>query len=303
MGRNVGRHPHRDSRRPVNEQVGKLGRQNLGLKGSGGIVGAQVDRLVAQLAQEHRGDRSQTAFGVPHGRGGVAVDRSEVAVALDHWVAQAERLGHPHQCVIDRLVAVGVIGLHDLTHDSRRLDVSAVGREVQVRPHRVQDAPLNRLQAVADIGEGTRGDHAQSVVQVPCPGRLCQRDVLDEPVAPRLAVFFLTAPAVPFRHRLALNLDPTSRNFVTIPQIQTRLNRITVPVSREDVQSILYGFSVDGEAVPRPRAFAWIARAEGGSQVRFWAADNFCRRHSMLRLAVSSAPGEKSKTSTETQRS
>ena len=153
MGRNIGGHPHRDSRRPVDQQVGKLGRQNLGLKGGRGIVWAQVDRLIAELAQECLGDRSQPAFGVPHGRRRVAVDRAEVAVSFDHGVTQAERLGHPHQRVVDRLVAVGVIGLHDLANDGRRLDVTAIGREVQVRPHRIENAPLHRLQAVANIGQ------------------------------------------------------------------------------------------------------------------------------------------------------
>ena len=169
---------------PLTSRFGNCAGRTDRLVGRRGVVGPEVDRLVAQLAQELLGDRPQAALGVPHRGGRVAVDRAEVAVALDQGIPQAERLGHPDQGVVDRLVAVRVIALHHLADDRRALDEPAVGRDVQVVPHRVQDAALDRLEAVADVGQGPRRDHAQGVVEVARPGRLGQRDVLDHRLGP-----------------------------------------------------------------------------------------------------------------------
>ena len=64
---------------------------------------------------------------------------------------QGKRLGHAHERVIDRLVAMRVIRFHHLADHGRTLDVPAVGCHVQVGLHRVEDAPLDRLEAIADI--------------------------------------------------------------------------------------------------------------------------------------------------------
>ena len=118
------------------------------------------------------GDRRQPAFGVPHRRGRVAVDRSEIAVTVDQCLPQAERLRHPHQCVVDRLVAVRVIGLHHLADDGRALDIAAVGRDVQVVPHRVQDPALHGFEPVAQVRQCARRDHRKGVIQIARPRRL-----------------------------------------------------------------------------------------------------------------------------------
>ncbi len=85
------------------------------------------------------------------GRRRIAVDRPEIAVPVDEWLPQHERLSHPHQRVIDRLVAVGMIGLHRAADHRGTLDVAALGRHVQVVPHRIQDAPLHGFEPVANV--------------------------------------------------------------------------------------------------------------------------------------------------------
>ena len=170
--RDVGRHPDRDARHPVHQQVGVLRGQDDRLFGGRGIVGPEVDGLLPKLAQERVRDRRQPALGVPHRRRRVAVDRAEIAVTVDQRLPQAERLRHPHECVVDRLVAVRVIGLHHLADNRRALDVAAVGRDVQVMPHRVQNPALHGLEPVAQVGQGARGDHREGVVQVARSSRL-----------------------------------------------------------------------------------------------------------------------------------
>ncbi len=166
--------------------------------------------MLAELAQEGLGDRCQTALGVPHGGGRIAVDGAEIAIALDQGMTQAEGLSHPHQGVVDRLIAVRVIGLHHLADDCGRLDVPAVGRQVQVFPHRIQDPALHGFKSVTHVRQGSRCDHAQRIRQVPCARGLSQCDILDKRVSPRPFSIPLAPWAVAFRHRWAL--DPLAKS-------------------------------------------------------------------------------------------
>ena len=177
--RDVRRHADRDPRHPVDQHVRVLRGEHDRLVGRGCIVGPVVDRLIAQLAQQRLGDRREPALGVTEGGRRIAVDRAEVAVAVDERMPHAERLRHADQRIVDRLVAVRVVGLHHLADDRRALDIPAVGRDVQVVPHRIQDPTLHGLEAVAHVGQGTRRDHAQGVVEVSGARGLGQRDVLD----------------------------------------------------------------------------------------------------------------------------
>jgi hypothetical protein len=53
---------------------------------------------------------------------------------------------------------------HDVTDDSRRLDVTSIWPQAHLG-HLIQDAPLNRFEAVASVGERTRVDHRIGVLK------------------------------------------------------------------------------------------------------------------------------------------
>ena len=95
----------------------------------------------------------------------ITVDRAEIALAVDQRHAHGEILRHAHHRVVDRLVAVRMIFTDDVADDARRFDVLLV-RRVPLLVHRVQDAPVHRLQAVARIGQRARHDHAHGVIEV-----------------------------------------------------------------------------------------------------------------------------------------
>ena len=118
--------------------------------------------------------RREPALGVPHGGGAVAVERSEVARAVDERIAQRERLRHAHQRLVERGVAVRVEAAHHVADDLRALPVLGVGRQVLL-PHRVEDAALDRLQPVAHVGQRAGGDDRQRVVEVARLRRLVER--------------------------------------------------------------------------------------------------------------------------------
>ncbi len=67
-----------------------------------------------------------------------------------------------------------VVVAHHVADDLGALAVLGVGRQVLL-PHRVEDAALHRLQAVAHVGQGARGDDRQRVVQVARLRRLVER--------------------------------------------------------------------------------------------------------------------------------
>ena len=114
------------------------------------------------------GDRGQARLRVAHGGGAVAVDRAEVALPVDERVAHREVLGEPDEGVVQRDVAVRVVLAHHLADDRGALAVGA-GRRQPHLAHRVEDPAMDGLEAVADVGQGARDDHAHRVVEVARP--------------------------------------------------------------------------------------------------------------------------------------
>ena len=89
--------------------------------------------------------------------------------------AQRERLRHADERLVDRGVAVRVVAAHHVADDLGALAVLGVGGQVLL-PHRVEDAALHRLEAVAHVGQRARGDDRQRVVQVAALRRFVQRN-------------------------------------------------------------------------------------------------------------------------------
>jgi hypothetical protein len=67
--------------------------------------------------------------------------------------------------IVEREIAVRVVLAHHVADDAGRFLVRLVGREA-VLEHRVEDAPVYRLQAVAGVRQRPRDDHAHGVIEV-----------------------------------------------------------------------------------------------------------------------------------------
>jgi hypothetical protein len=165
VGGHIRGHADGDAAGAVDQQVGKARREDDGLVLGIVVVGLEVDGVLVDVVEERVGGPREAHFGVAHGRRGVAVDRSEVALAVDQRQAQRIGLRHAHQRVVDRLVAVGMVFTDDVADDAGRLAVGLVP-VVAVLVHGEQDAPVHGLQAVAHVGERARHDHAHGVVEV-----------------------------------------------------------------------------------------------------------------------------------------
>ena len=172
--RDVGGHPHRDAGGAVDEQVRDARRQHHRLGLGAVVVGPERHRLLVDLLQDLVRDAGQPALGIAHRRRRIAVERAEVARAVDQRIAQRERLRHADQRLVEGRVAVRVVAAHHVADHLGALAVLGVGGEVLL-PHREQDAALHRLEAVAHVGQRARGDHRERVVQVAALRGVVQR--------------------------------------------------------------------------------------------------------------------------------
>ena len=163
--RDVRRHADRDPGGAVDQQVRQPRRHHERLVLGAVVVRAEIHGLLVDVGEHRRGDLRHADLGVPHRRGRVAVDGAEVALPVDERVAQREVLRHAHDRVVDRGVAVRVEFADDLADRLRGLAVLLV-RRVAGLVHRVEHAPVHRLEAVAHVGQRAPDDDAHRVVQV-----------------------------------------------------------------------------------------------------------------------------------------
>ncbi len=163
--RDVRRHPHRNARRAVYQQVRKLRRQHLRLGPRVVIVRDEIDRLLVDILHHLHGRGRHPRLRIPHRRRWIAVDRAEVPLTVHQWIAQIERLTQPHQRRIHHPLSVRVIISGCVTRNLGALPVSTPRPQMQV-VQRHEDPPLRRLQPVPHIRQRSRHDHAHRVAQV-----------------------------------------------------------------------------------------------------------------------------------------
>ena len=124
--RDVGRHADGDAGGAVDQQIRDPGRQDRRFGLLLVVVGDEVDRFLVEIGEQFVRDLRHAHFGIAHGRRRVAVDRTEVALAVDQHVAQRERLRHAHDRVVDGGIAVRVILTDDVADDARGFLVGLV---------------------------------------------------------------------------------------------------------------------------------------------------------------------------------
>ena len=165
MRRDVGRHADGDAAGAVDQKIGEARRQHYRLALGIVVIGLEVDGVLVEVLDQRARHALEPHFGVAHGRRRIAVDGTEIALAVDQRQAHGEILRHAHQRVVDRLVAVRVIFTDDVADHARRLAVRLVPL-VAVLVHRIEDAPVHGFEAVARIGQRARHDHAHGVIEV-----------------------------------------------------------------------------------------------------------------------------------------
>ena len=163
--RDVGRHADGDAAGAVDQEVREARRQHHRLALGIVVVLLEIDGVLVDVLEQRVRDLGEPHLGVAHRRRRIAVDRAEIALPVDQRQAHREVLRHAHQRVVDRLVAVRMVLADDVADDARRLAIRLVPL-VAVLVHRVEDAPVHRLEAVAHVGQRPRHDHAHGVIEI-----------------------------------------------------------------------------------------------------------------------------------------
>ena len=163
--RDVGRHADGDAAGAVDQEIGEARRHHHRLALGIVVIGLEVDGVLVEILDQRARHALEPHLGVAHGRRRIAVDRAEIALAVDQRQAHGEILRHAHQRVVHRLVAVRVIFTDDVADHARRLAIRLVPL-VAVLVHRIEDAPVHGLEPVARIGQRARHDHAHGVIEV-----------------------------------------------------------------------------------------------------------------------------------------
>ena len=163
--RDVGGHADGDAGGPVDQQVREPRRQDGGFLVLAVVVVLEVDGFLVDVADHLHGQRRHLGFGVPGGGGAVVAGRAEVALAQRQRVAHGPVLDQADQRIVDGGVAVRVVLAHDLAHHAGALVEGAV-RAVAAVEHRVEHAAVDRLEAVADVGQRAAHDDGHGVVEV-----------------------------------------------------------------------------------------------------------------------------------------
>ncbi len=164
MRRNVRGHADSDAGASVDEQVREGGGENDGLGGGFVVVRDKIDRVLAHVVHQRGAEVRQARLGVTHGGGRIALDRSEVSLSVHQAFAHGPWLRHVHERRIDHRLAVRMVIARRVARDLGALSVLPPREERQVM-HRVKDAALGRLEAVARIGQRAGDNHAHRVIE------------------------------------------------------------------------------------------------------------------------------------------
>src|SRR5690554_8116359 len=116
VGGDIGGHAHGDTGGAVDQQVAHVGSQQAGVALGAVVVVGPVDGVLLEVGQQLMGQARHAHLGVTHGRRAVAVDGTEVALAVHQHVAHGEVLGHAHDGVVDGAITVRVIFTDDIAH-------------------------------------------------------------------------------------------------------------------------------------------------------------------------------------------
>ena len=178
VGRDTRRHAHGNAACSVGQKIGEARWQHHRFRFRAVVGVAEIDDIVVESVKQGHRYPGQARLGVAHGRGIVAVDIAEVALAVNQRVARRKLLGETHEGVVDGLVAVGMVLADDITHHARRLLESLIRIEAEL-PHGIEYPPMDRLEAVPDVRQRARRDGRHRVSEIALRERISETDSLD----------------------------------------------------------------------------------------------------------------------------
>ena len=119
MRRDIRRHADRDTRGTIDQQLRELRRQHDWFLQGLIVVRHEVNGFLFDILQHELSYLGHPDFRITHSRRWIAIDGTKVAVAIRQHVANGKILGHAHDCIIYRAVAMRMIFTKNFTDDTR----------------------------------------------------------------------------------------------------------------------------------------------------------------------------------------
>ena len=147
-----------------------------------GVVEVQVhvDGVLVHVGEDVLGHLLELGLGVTHGGRGIAVHRTEVALAPHQRVTLVPPLAQTDHRVVYAGVAVRVVLTHHVTHDTGGFLGLAVISDTHF-VHTVEHAALHRLEAVPGVRKGAGHDDGHRIVDVRGAHLVVDLHRLDQP--------------------------------------------------------------------------------------------------------------------------
>ena len=165
MGRHVRRHTYGYTAGTVHQQVRETARQHRRLFERVVEVILHIHGILLDITQHLFCELREARLGITHRSSTIAIDRTEVTLAVYQAITHRPGLRHTHQRTIDRTVTVRVILTHYLTDDTGRFLGRLVARVTELI-HTEQHTAVNRLETIAHIRQRTTYDHRHRVVDI-----------------------------------------------------------------------------------------------------------------------------------------
>ena len=162
--RNIGRHTDGNTLTAIDQQVREAGRKNRRLLFFAIVVVLHVDGILVQISEHLDSDLGHTCFRITHRGCTVSVHVTEVAMAIDQYLAHVPVLGHVNKGAIDGTVTVRVIFSHCVADNTCTLLIRLV-RTVIHLVHGEENTALYRLQTVTNIRQSTRNNDRHRIIK------------------------------------------------------------------------------------------------------------------------------------------
>ncbi len=174
--RNGGCHADRDPLGAIRQQVRQSGGQDDRLVLIARIILAEIDRILVDAFEQEARDIRHPRLSVTIGGSAISIDIAKISLAVDERIARGKILGEADKRIIDRLIAVRMERAHHVADDLRAFLEGGAGIEPQ-NMHAIEDAPMDRFQPVAGIGQRPPHDGRKRIGKIPLLERLPQIDV------------------------------------------------------------------------------------------------------------------------------
>ena len=134
-------HADRDAGAAIDEQIGKGRRKNLRFSEAFVVVRGEIYRVLFHVLHQRGAEMRQSRLGITHRRRRIIFDRTEIAFAINQFLAHHPRLRHVHERRINHRFTVRMVIAGSIAANLRALIGLASGKQRQL-VHRVKDAPL-----------------------------------------------------------------------------------------------------------------------------------------------------------------